>query len=174
MGRRFSVRLSLRLASWSLPWRRTVIWPAAEVVGESVFVVPAVGAGRGGDPVDGDEPQLAKDLLVVHAPEGGVVDDALRSGGERRGAFEAGHGDGGLGSRSVDVVDVEDHAGALPFAARGDEDELGAPGGLAGAFEVQGSVRLEAQRVELAGCSVEALIAGLSLEQRGYMTLPSP
>ena len=49
--------------------------------------------------------------------------------------------------------------------AGGDEDELGAPGGVAVAFEVERGVGFVARRKDLAGLAVHATIVGLGLEE---------
>ena len=240
MGRRFSVRLSLRAVSSSLPWSRTVMVRSAVAVGELVVVVPAVAAvlvvvavgadagerhrsggrrcrwvrrcrgrrrGRragwssvvpsarvmvlssmwtffstrcpvaaagfvgaglgGGDAVDGEQAEVAEEVLVVDAAQGGVVDDALGAGEVWREAGEAVDGAAGFAAGGGDPVDVEDDAAVAVVGAGGDEDELGAPGGVAVAFEVQRRVGFDAGGAEFAGRAVDARVAGLGFEQGG-------
>ena len=100
----------------------------------------------GGDAVDGEPAEVAQEALVVDAAQRGVVDDALRAGQEGSDAFEAVHGGGGFAAGFGDPVDVEDDAAVGVVGAGGDEHELGAPGGLAGAFEVQAGVVFGAAR----------------------------
>ena len=89
---------------------------------------------------------MTEDLLVVHAPEGGVIDDGLGARGERRGPFQAAHRRGGFAAGLGHEVDIEDHPAPFVFGPAGDQHPFGAPGGLAGALEMQPTVGLEADR----------------------------
>jgi predicted DNA-binding transcriptional regulator AlpA len=65
-------------------------------------------------------------------------------------------------------------------AAGGEEDELGAPRELAGAFDVEPGVGFGAELVDLAGVAVDAGLAGpaipnaVSVYARRYPTFPAP
>ena len=133
-----------------------------------------LGAGLGGgDAVDRQEPEVAEEGLVVDAAEGGVVDDALGAGARGCESAEAVHGGGGFAAGGGDPVDVEDDAAVDVLGADGDEDALGAPGGLAGAFEVQAGVGFGAGRPELAGRLGRAVRSPGWARNSGVMTLPS-
>ena len=121
---------------------------------------------RGGDPVDGQQPEFAQQVLVVHAAECGVVDDALRARDVGCEAGEAVDGAAGFAAGGGDPFDVEDDAAVDLVGARGDEHELGAPRGVAVAFEMDRGVGLVAGGEEFAGGAVEALVAGLRPEER--------
>ena len=69
----------------------------------------AAGLG-GGDPVDGEEAEVAQQVLVVDAAQRGVVDDALRAGDVGCEAGEAVDGGAGFAAGGGDPVDVEDDA----------------------------------------------------------------
>ena len=75
---------------------------------------------------------------------------------DRRRGFAAGGGD---------PFDVEDDAPVHVVGACGDEDELGAPCGVAVAFEMQRCIGFGPGGEEFAGAAVEALVAGLGFEQ---------
>ena len=125
------------------------------------------GGDGGGDPVDGEEAEFAEQVLVVGAAQGGVVDDALGAGDEGCEAGEEVEGGAGFAAGGGDPVDVEDDAAVAVVAAYGGEDEFGAPGGVAVAFEMQAGVGFVTQRGDLAGGAVDALVAGLGPIQRG-------
>ena len=70
-----------------------------------------LGAGLGGgDAVDGQQPEVAQQVLVVDAAQRGVVDDALRAGDVGREAGEAVDGGAGFAAGGGDPFDVEDDA----------------------------------------------------------------
>ena len=64
---------------------------------------------------------------MVHAAQGGVVDDALGAGDEWCEAGEAAHRGAGFAAGGGDPFDVEDDAAVDVGGAGGDEDELGCP-----------------------------------------------
>ena len=125
-----------------------------------------LGAGLGGgDAVDREESEFAQQVLVVHAAQRGVVDDALRAGHVGCEAGEAVDGSAGFAAGGGDPFDVEDDPAVHVGRAGGDEDELGAPGGVAVAFEVERGVGFVARRKDLAGLAVDATVVGLGLEE---------
>ena len=64
----------------------------------------------GGDPVDGEQAEVAQQGLVMHAAQGGVVDDALGAGDRGGEAGEAVHRGAGFTASLGDPFDVEDDA----------------------------------------------------------------
>ena len=60
---------------------------------------------------------------------------------------------------------VEDDAASGVCAAGGDNDELGAPGGFAGAFPVQACIRLGSCRSDLTGSAVDDCFTWFGFEQ---------
>jgi hypothetical protein len=112
---------------------------------DTFLVALAVGAGAlgGGDLVDGAQAEGAEQPLVVDAAESAVLVDALEPrsiGGDAGDGVESG---GGFASGGGDPVGAEDDSSVAVGGAHGDEHELEAPGGLAGALEVQASVGFE-------------------------------
>ena len=98
---------------------------------------------------------------MVNAAECGVVDDALRAFDVRCETREAVHCGVGFAAGRGNPLDVQDDAAVWIGAARGDEDELDAPCGLAGAFEVEATIGFGAHGAQLAGGLVESCGAGL-------------
>ena len=109
---------------------------------------------------------------MVDAAQGGVVDDAVGAVDEGREAGEAVHGGAGFAAGRGDPFDVEDDAAVHVVGAGGDEDELGAPGDLAVAFDVESTVGVSASGDDLTRGRVDARVAGRA-RKRGVMTLPS-
>ena len=122
-----------------------VTWSVFEVrrlldalaLGPARLLRPGLG---GGDPVDGQQAEVAEQRLVVDAAEGGVVDDALRARARaatrRKQSMAAAASPPGVGTQSTSRM-------IRPWTlvrADGDDDPLGAPRRLAGAFEVQAGV----------------------------------
>lgn len=95
-----------------------------------------------------------------------VVDHALRAGQEGSELPEAVHGRGGFAAGAGDPADVENDAAVGVVGAGGDEHELGAPGGLAGAFEMQAGVGLGAAGEDLASGFVDAGVAVFGAVER--------
>ena len=129
---------------------------------DATFRTPrCLGGGfGGGDPVDREQPEVAQQSLVMHAAQGGVVDDTLRAVDEWCEAGEAGHGGAGFGAGGGDPFDVEDDPAVHVGGARGDEDELGSPGHLAVSLDMEATVGIGAQHAELTGLGVEVGVAG--------------
>lgn len=119
----------------------------------------------GGDAVDREESEFAHQVLVVHAAQRGVVDDALRARHVGCEAGEAVDGSAGFAAGSGDPFDIEDDPAVHVGRARGDKDKFGAPGGVAVAFEVERRVGFVARRKDLAGLAVHAMVVGLGLEE---------
>ena len=103
---------------------------------------------------------------MVDAAECAVVDDALEPGGIGGDPGDGVEGGGGFAAGGGDPVGVEDDAAVAVGGAHGDEHELEAPGGLAGAFEVQPGVGFEPWGADLAGLLVEDPSIGLGPKQR--------
>ena len=118
-----------------------------------------VGVGRS-DAVDRQETEVAQQGLVVHAAQGGVVDDSLRAPNQRCEAGEAAHRGAGLAAGRRDPLDVENDAAVHVGGTGGDEHELDAPGHLTGAFDVQPTIWIGAQRAQFTGRRVELGVAG--------------
>ncbi len=125
-------------------WRGAVGEGDGLVFEVDVLLDPSLVASRlrraglgGGDPVDGEEAEFAQQVLVVDAAQCGVVDDALRAGDVGCEAGEAVDGGAGFAAGGGDPFDVEDDPAVDLVGAGGDEDELGAPRGVAVAFEVE-------------------------------------
>ena len=114
----------------------------------------------------GQQSEFAEQVLVVDAAERGVVDDALCAGDVGCEAGEAVDGAAGFAAGGGDPFDVEDDPAVDVVGAGGDEDELGAPRGVAVAFEMHRRVGFVAGGEEFAGGAVEASVAGLGFEER--------
>jgi hypothetical protein len=102
---------------------------------------------------------------VVHSAQCGVVDDALSAGHVGCGAREAVDSSAGFAARGWGPFDIENDATVHVGSTGGDEDELGSPGGVAVAFEVERGVGFERRRKDLAGLAVDPAIVGLGLEE---------
>ncbi|HEY5011601.1 MAG TPA: hypothetical protein VIK61_02715 [Acidimicrobiia bacterium] len=79
----------------------------------------------------------------MDAAQGGVVDDALRSGHVRCEAGETLHRGLGFAAMLGNPRDVEDDPAVHVVVSRGDDDEFGAPRGFAISLEVKGGVGFE-------------------------------
>ena len=91
----------------------------------------------------------------------------MRAGQEWSESFEGVDCGAGFAAGSWDPLGVEDDAAVDVFGAGGDEDELGAPGGFAGAFEVQAGVGFAAFGEDLAGVFVDPGVVGFGAVEGG-------
>ena len=124
-----------------------------------------VGLG-GGDAVDGEQPEVAQQGLVVHAAQCGVVDDALRAGDVGCEAGEAVHGGAGFAAGRGDPFDVEDDAAVHVGRCGRRRGRTWCPRRfrrrLRSAVPASGSC---ASGTDLAGRPVDACVAGLGPEE---------
>ena len=110
---------------------------------------------------------------MVHAAQGSVVDDALGAGDKGREASEAVHGGAGFAAGARDPVDVEDDASVRVGGTGGDEDELGAPGDFAVAFDVKAHRRDRARKERISPVRRSTRSSVGSARNSGVTTLPS-